>query len=105
MRLLIVRQSFGTGLWQLLTNEFVLDIASRALGKHSALIPRVRVDHLGGRLPAQVAGELHSPGPAWVGCRGPHNIICLILHFEGYSHIPAKPAMRMGMEMSLLCNL
>ena len=94
MRLLIVRQSLGTVLWQLLTNEFVLDIASRALGKHSALIPRVRVDHLGGCLPAQVACELHSPGPARVGCRGPHNIICLILHFTGYSHIPAKPALQ-----------
>ena len=67
-----------TGIW--LTNELVLDIAARALGKHCALLPCVWVDHLGGRLTTQVAGELHPLCSARVCCRGPHNIICIILH-------------------------
>ena len=62
-----------------LTNELVLDIAARALGKYCALLPCVWVDHLGGSLATQIAGELHPLCSARVCCRWPYDIIRVIL--------------------------
>ena len=68
-----------------LTYELVLDIAPRALSKHGALLPCMRVDHLGRGLPAHVACELHPLRSAWVSWRWPHHITLLTLQQQPYS--------------------